>query len=460
MGSPITFSGFNQIDFNMILEAVMAQERQPLTALQTQKSTLETQSSSFATFLGRLSTFQSAVGDLGDSDALTSLTATSSDPGVGVTAGTGRAAGSYDVVVSALARAQVTASTSTTSSPDTTIATGGTLSLLVSGYPPVDIQVTGSMSLRQLADAINSRSEAPVSASVVQASPGNYRLVLTGRNTGVANAFTLTSSLTGGPGVTFADPNGNGVYGETADGNTQAARDASLTVNSLPITSSSNVLEEVVPGVTLSLTREDPAKTVQIQVARDNTVATRRLQKLVSGYNDIVNFIKAQGTAAANGQASIGRDPLLKSFKNEVRTALLGTYPDGGDYSNLARIGVEFDRSGNLQINQAMLDEALKKNPGNVEKLLSGANGDGGVVAALKSVVTAYTGTNGLIPAVRTRLGDQASRIATRLDTMEVQLSIRRAALQREYAAADSLMTQLKSQGNALGSLGNQYSLF
>ena len=34
MGSPITLSGFNSIDFNVVLNAVMQQESQPLKALQ------------------------------------------------------------------------------------------------------------------------------------------------------------------------------------------------------------------------------------------------------------------------------------------------------------------------------------------------------------------------------------------------------------------------------------------
>ena len=36
MGSPITFSGFNNIDFGQILNAIMTAERAPLNALETQ----------------------------------------------------------------------------------------------------------------------------------------------------------------------------------------------------------------------------------------------------------------------------------------------------------------------------------------------------------------------------------------------------------------------------------------
>src|SRR5918995_932146 len=54
MGSPITFSGFNKIDWNAILDAVMAQERQPFTRLETQKTTLQTQNTQFSTLAGNL----------------------------------------------------------------------------------------------------------------------------------------------------------------------------------------------------------------------------------------------------------------------------------------------------------------------------------------------------------------------------------------------------------------------
>ena len=63
MSSPITFSGFNSIDFNRILTAVMSQESQPLTDLQTRQSTLDGQNSAFGT-LAALSTLGTAADNL------------------------------------------------------------------------------------------------------------------------------------------------------------------------------------------------------------------------------------------------------------------------------------------------------------------------------------------------------------------------------------------------------------
>ena len=74
----------------------------------------------------------------------------------------GGIAGLYEVVVSELAHSQVMASTTTYARPDEVVATGGSLSVALYGNPPVNIPPTaiaGSMSVRQLADAINADCE-------------------------------------------------------------------------------------------------------------------------------------------------------------------------------------------------------------------------------------------------------------------------------------------------------------
>ena len=38
MGSPITFSGFNNVDFGSVLNAIMQQERAPVAAYEQQRT--------------------------------------------------------------------------------------------------------------------------------------------------------------------------------------------------------------------------------------------------------------------------------------------------------------------------------------------------------------------------------------------------------------------------------------
>jgi flagellar capping protein FliD len=89
-----------------------------------------------------------------------------------------------------------------------------------------------------------------------------------------------------------------------------------------------------------------------------------------------------------------------------------------------------------------------------------GTTGSGGVFGALKDQVEAYTSAGGFVQDAKDRLKDQILRIDGRLDTMEMQLELRRVALQREFIAADQLMTQLNGQGSSLQALGGQYRLF
>src|SRR5690606_16105880 len=101
-------------------------------------------------------------------------------------------------------------------------------------------------------------TDSPATAAVVQTSPGVYKLVLTGKETGAENAFTITNNLTGGNGLSFTDTDGDSVSGDSAADNTQTAIDAAFTVNGLSITSSSNTVTDAVPGVTLTLNEKDP----------------------------------------------------------------------------------------------------------------------------------------------------------------------------------------------------------
>ena len=71
-----------------------------------------------------------------------------------------------------------------------------------------------------------------------------------------------------------------------------------------------------------------------------------------------------------------------------------------------------------------------------------------------------YTKSGGLVADVRKRLDTQVKSLGSRIDNMEAQLEIRRAALQQEFIAADRAMSQLNSQSNSLSQLGSQYRLF
>jgi flagellar hook-associated protein 2 len=444
VGSPITFSGFNKIDFSVVLEAVMKQERRPVTVLESQRQAVQSQKTAFSSLATKLSALESAAAGLsGDTFSGRSVTTTDASA-LAVTATTEAAVGTYDVVVSELARAQVTPMVGTAPDRDSTVvATGGTL--VIGGQV---VTLTGAVTLEGLADAINDTPNMPVAATIVSPSAGVYQLVLTGKRSGASNAFAVTNNLTGGTGVAFGAP-------------VVAASNATFSVNNIDIESEANTVEGAIAGTTISLLKKNPGETVTIAIGQDYETSKANVKKFVSAYNDLVKFLADQRVAAGRADSTaIGHDFAVSGVRSTLLSKLTGEYEMGGDFSHLAAAGLEFTRTGELTFNETVFDDAVADAPADVAALFGGSGGSNGAFDEIKSVVTAYTQSGGVLSSRQTTLTTQMQNLTRRIDDYERGLAVRRAALQKEFIAADQAMSALNQQVASLSSLGSQYRLF
>lgn len=444
MSSPITFSGFNNIDFSSVLEALSAQERQPVVQLETQQAQLEKQRTAFGTLATRLSAVEAASADLASATAFTAATASVSNASaVKATANNGAVQGTYTVAITQLAKSQVTVTNGTTPDADTTVvASGGSLTI-----GDKIVSLSGDVTLQGLASAINETPDIGVSASVVR-SGAAYQLVLTGRDTGAASAFTVTNGLTGGAGVSFSAANA------------QTAQDASFTINNVQIDSSSNTIEDAIPGVSLTL-QEQTLAPVTVMITADLSSVQELVKKFTSAYNDLVSFLETQTKAYANKERdNIGGDPLVRQLRSSL-SRVVGTEVATGDaFTSLTQVGLTFNRSGQLEFRNADLQKALSSDRNAVMSLFQGAGALDGAFDRIKSAIGTYTTSGGLIPTAQTRLSDQLSKIGDRITEMERRLAIRREAMQKEFIAADLAIAQLNASKSQLGSLSSSISGF
>jgi flagellar hook-associated protein 2 len=440
MSSPITLSGFNNIDFSQVLNALMAQERIPVTQLTQQQTALNNQKTFFTTFTSKLASLESAVASLTRANAFDGRSATVSDPTAAtVQVGATTPRGSYSIAVSSLAKAQVTGTSSTHADRDATIvASAGTLTI-----GGVAVTLTGGVTLDGLADAINSTPDIGVSASVVQ-NGNTFQLALTGQQTGAASGFALANGLTGGSGVVFSATNA------------QEASNAEGTVNGISFSTPTNTVDGVVPQSTLELVKTaPPANPIVITITGDRSSLKELVDKVRLAYNEVVSFIDDQQLAAKEkNPASIGRDPLVRDLRSQLARVLNTERAVPGVFTAISQVGLGFNRTGQLEFNEAAFDAALDRDATGVQNLFRGSGAVTGAFSDLSTTIAAYTSAGGFLPAAQTRLNDQVSRISDRIDDMERRLAARREALQREFTAADLAMKQLNNSLGQLGSLG------
>jgi len=187
-------------DYQTILDAYYQAQMQPVLMLQNQESTLDSKLSAINEFQSLLSDFYSVFNDLTSTNILEQKVASSSNENVlsvKVTDPLKAQVGSYDVTVKQLAKNDVWLSLSGVTSTDSAPATAaGTLQISYAGTViatvdyDTDTTTSTPSTLQEIASAINSAQDKVIASVIYDGS--QYRLLLSGKDTGEANVISIT----------------------------------------------------------------------------------------------------------------------------------------------------------------------------------------------------------------------------------------------------------------------------
>ena len=110
---------------------------------------------------------------------------------------------------------------------------------------------------------------------------------------------------------------------------------ASINVDGVDISTPSNTVSTVIPGVTFQLLAPSPvtsgsAETVQVQVLNDNSAVVSSFSSMVSDYNAVVSAINAQETNTTSGTPEpLFGTPTLTLLQEQLLSAISGSTPNG-----------------------------------------------------------------------------------------------------------------------------------
>lgn len=395
----------------------------------------------------RISAVAQARSDLdGFADSLSQMVAdgtlrstptVSDDSILGATARAGIHADSFaaTVVVNQLARAQ---STYTGVIADRTAAIGtGTMTLTVGGVAKTITIDAANNSLDGLANAINA-SGSGVTASII-ADEGGHRMILKGAS-GEANAFTLTADAGAEPGLAAL---GYGPGGGMTLG--QSAANAEFTIDGVAFSRTSNIVDDVVPGMSLTLKKAAPGQPVDIGASRPLDMIKQTVGDFVSVYNQMKKSLESASKMS-------GPTKSLQELERELAGLVSKVLSSHGTINKLTDIGISTTKEGTLAIDSKKLDAVLASDAGAVEALFNPRRDathteatDPGIAFALDAIRDKAVATDGVIDRVSKSLTESRETLTETLEKIEVREDAYRKRLEKQYGSLEARLATIKA---------------
>jgi len=445
------------IDIQSLVSQLATAEKQPaVNAIARQQEAVSTRLSGLGTLKSALSTFQTAVAKLKDDTLFKTHAAKSADESiVKATASSGSVAGNYAVEVKQLAKAQKSISNTEFASSSATVGTG-TLTFATTGGSSFSITVDSSNNtLAGIRDAINASSDnSSVTASIINVDNGTgtgtiSKLVLTAKNSGTTNAFTVSGSDDDGNN---ADASGlSRLFTANLDEQTSAL-DAIIEVDGQTATRSTNSISDVLQGVTLDLQKAEIGTTVNVDVSLDTDAISKAVSGFVSAYNALHSTTAALGKYGGSkdgtGNGALIGDATLRLVTSQIRQNTSASVSSAsGNYNSLAMIGVTIDKNGVMSMDETDMETALNSSLSSVADVFSS---DNGVATRLDDILDQFLQSGGSIDSQTTSLNNRSAQLEDRLADVETRSETFRAALLKQFTAMDVTVGQFNSTGSFL----------
>ncbi len=348
------------------VDQILAADRAPEAAWTADQANITAQENALSQLQTEVGTVQSSFQALNDVDGVFSgVTATSADTAViNATTSSSAASGTHHVTVTNLATTGVSYSSPLSSASSTfaagaltfTLGSGAVQTINIPGDSTTDSSgnttTSTTTTLANAATYIN-QQKLGISASVITDSSG-ARLALTSTTSGAAASVAVQSAP---EGLTFTNV---------------AGMDANLTVDGVPVTSSTNTVSSAIAGVTLSLSGISSSP-IEVDVAPNTDQITAAVNSFVAAYNAAITDLNSQFTVTAgsttnsNTTGVLETDPAARTIQNELLSAISVTSSSNATFKTLGELGITMNDDGTLTVDSSTLSSALANNYSDVQ---------------------------------------------------------------------------------------------
>lgn len=432
-----------------IVDQLMEAERMPLKTIETNKGKQENRLKLVQELETKLNGITTTLGGLASTHGFSDMKLNSGDVNVvnGTVDPTAAANGNWNVEVLELAQKAAAITNGFPDKDKTQIGVGyfrfetpdGTKEVYINGKNntlDAAAKTISSAGLGMKATVINDRSNADAP----------YKMMITGDSVGGDHAISY-------PTLYFLDGDQDLFFDDKRE-----AKNGRVKVDGFEFQVGDNTVKDVIPGVTLDLKQATPGRTVNVTVKEDKEVVTGKVKAFVDGVNGVLGFIQKQNALGKESDttSTLGGDSLLRSVENRMRSLIQNPQMGVGKSINrLSQIGVVFNRAGMLEYDDKKFNDALARNPSDVQHFLAGDGFSTGFIPSVKREIGNVLNTAFGPVAVRKRaLQERITRMDDQIANKERQLVKKEENLRNKFARLDETMGRLKSQMGQVGAIG------
>lgn len=325
-----------------------------------------------------------------------------------------------------------------------------------------------------LNDVVRKINEAGADATAAVISDGAgatpFRLALTSKISGRDGRFIVdTGSVDLGLSQLAAGENALAFFG------------AGDVASSIAVSSSSNIIDDILPGVKIDL-KGTSQNVINLNITSDNGKLTESVNKFIEAFNGVIDRINTQTKydKDTNRRSPLTGDGTAIELKSGLsRVVQQRAESVTGRYQRLVDIGIKVGKDSKLEFDADKFGEAMATDPESVEALLTARTLSGGSTTELEPGVSVNNpnfgnefsslGAMGQVERLVDRYVNSIGGVLTqrnngiqrqvdlqtsRISLIDVRLARRREVLERQFAAMESTVGRLQQQGASLGSLG------
>lgn len=310
---------------------------------------------------------------------------------------------------------------------------------VIDGSYELNLEISGSDTLEELVGRINEQGGL-ATASILNDGTAvtPYRLQVSSAITGLAGELLVD-------GLDFT------TLSTAQDAQVVLGNDAN---SGVLITSSSNTLTDVVPGLTIDLTGVSD-EVITVTVSRDTDTVVATFEDLVSGFNAVLERIDEFSGYDAETETRgvlLGEGTLRMVERRLFQLATSRLPGAAGNIQRLSDVGVRF-RNGRLEFDEEKLRAALEDHPDELAEFF--ADEESGLASVMKAQLEGITDTDGLIDRRDGTLERQQELMSDRVEALNGRLDRKREQLMREFLSMEAALAELQSQQSALVQLAS-----